>query len=81
MNIEEKVRLNLLTRGFSNKTLLNNRGLIGAAIDETILELVKKIRIGDVRESEQLVCDCMPDPTCRVEKNKVFCNGCNKERK
>jgi hypothetical protein len=27
------------------------------------------------------VCDCMPDPTCRVENNKILCNGCNKERK
>ena len=32
-------------------------------------------------QSEQLVCDCMPDPKCRVENNKVICNGCNKERK
>jgi len=41
MNIEEKVKMNLLTRGFDNKTQLNNRGLIGATIDETILEIVK----------------------------------------
>ena len=48
MNIEEKVKMNLLTRGFDNKTQLNNRGLIGATIDETILEVVKNLRIDDV---------------------------------
>jgi len=48
MNIEEKVKMNLLTRGFDNKTQLNNRGLIGATIDETILEVVKILRIADV---------------------------------
>jgi len=52
MNIEEKVKSNLLTRGFDNKTLLNNRGLIGATIDETILEVVKNLRIADVSGSK-----------------------------
>ena len=51
MNIEEKVKMNLLTRGFDNKTQLNNRGLIGATIDETILEVVKNLRIADVSKS------------------------------
>lgn len=35
MNLEEKVKELLLKRGFSEKLLLNNRGLIGATIDET----------------------------------------------
>ena len=48
MNIEEKVKMNLLARGFDNNTQLNNRGLIGATIDETILEVVKSLRISDV---------------------------------
>lgn len=48
MNIEEKVKANLLVRGFDNKTQLNNRGLIGATIDETILEVVKNLLIADV---------------------------------
>ena len=47
MNIEEKVKANLLVRGFDNKAQLNNRGLIGATIDETILEVVKNLRIAD----------------------------------
>ena len=46
------------------------------------LQVVKNCSIPVVvGRSEQLVCDCMPDPTCRVEDNKVLCNGCNKERK
>lgn len=56
MNIEEKVKANLLVRGFDNKTQLNNRGLIGATIDETILEVVKNLRIADVsNQREQLI--------------------------
>jgi hypothetical protein len=56
MNIEEKVKMNLLTRGFDNKTQLNNRGLIGATIEETILEVVKNLRIHDVvGQSEQFI--------------------------
>lgn len=56
MNIEEKVKTNLLTRGFDNKTMLNNRGLIGATIDEAILEVVKNFRISDVSsQREQLI--------------------------
>jgi len=54
MNIEEKVKANLLVRGFDNKTQLNNRGLIGATIDETILEVVKNLRIADVSKCEGL---------------------------
>jgi len=57
MNIEEKVKMNLIARGFGNETMLNNKGLIGATIDETILEVVKNLRIADVvGQSEQLVC-------------------------
>lgn len=45
-------------------------------------ELVKKLTIHDVAgQSEQLFCECMPDPTCRIKNGKVICNGCNKERK
>jgi citrate lyase gamma subunit len=52
MNIEEKVKMNLLIRGFDNNTQLNNRGLIGATIDETILEVVKNLHISDVKSSK-----------------------------
>ena len=37
MDIEEKIKTKLLSKGFSKETLLNNRGLIGATIDETIV--------------------------------------------
>lgn len=39
--IEQKIKEALLIRGFKNETILNNRGLIGAVIDETILKTVK----------------------------------------
>ena len=40
-DFENRVKTKLLIRGFSNEALLNNRGLIGATIDETILEVIK----------------------------------------
>lgn len=42
---EKKIRNKLLMRGFANDKLLNNRGLIGATIDEVILEVVKNIGV------------------------------------
>jgi hypothetical protein len=43
---------------------------------------LKLLGIADVvGRSEQLVCECMPDPKCMVKNGKVICNGCNKERK
>ncbi len=41
MDFEEQVREKLLTRGFKKDTLINNRGLIGATIEEVILMTVK----------------------------------------
>ena len=46
MSITEKVKLNLLARGFTNGQLLDNRGLVGATIDETIIEVIKAMRLG-----------------------------------
>jgi len=56
MELEEKVKLQLLARGFTKELLLNNRGLIGAAIDETILELVKNLNIPYVSVAKRKVC-------------------------
>ncbi|MFA5768592.1 MAG: hypothetical protein WC871_03535 [Bacteroidales bacterium] len=43
---------------------------------------LKLLCIADVvGRSEQLVCERMPDPKCRIKNGKVICNGCNKERK
>ena len=46
MNIEDKVRMNLLARGFSNKQIVNSRGLVSATIEETIVELIKELKLG-----------------------------------
>lgn len=43
MEIEQKVKTKLLIRGFSEKKILNNKGLILAVIDETILEVIKSM--------------------------------------
>jgi hypothetical protein len=51
-------------------------------LEEQLTECRKQLSIANVvGQSEQLVCDCMPDPKCRVKNGKVICNGCNKERK
>ena len=42
---EKKIRNKLLMRGFPNDKLINNRGLIGATIDEVILEVIKNIGV------------------------------------
>ena len=41
MEFETIIRNKLLIRGFPIKLLQNSRGLIGAVIDETILEICK----------------------------------------
>tara|TARA_R110000772_G_scaffold19922_2_gene55379 strand:- start:14651 stop:14923 length:273 start_codon:yes stop_codon:yes gene_type:complete len=41
LDLEKRVRNRLLMRGFSEKDLVNNRGLVGAVMDEVILDLVK----------------------------------------
>jgi len=41
MTFEDKIKMKLRLRGFPEELILNNRGLIGAVIDETILETVK----------------------------------------
>ena len=56
MKFEKKVKENLLLRGFTNDQLLNNWGLIGAAIDETILAVVKNLNIPFVSVAERKVC-------------------------
>jgi hypothetical protein len=45
MKLEKRVKQQLLSRGFTKEQLLNNRGLIGAAIDETALTVVKNLTI------------------------------------
>lgn len=38
---EDRIKTKLLIRGFSNEIIINNRGLIGAVIDEVILDVIK----------------------------------------
>lgn len=58
MKIDEKVMNNLIARGFKNETILNNRGLIGARIDETILEVVKNLSLYDGSEQTTSTIKC-----------------------
>ena len=55
IDIEKKVKTELLLRGFSNDNLVNNRGLIGAVIDETILAVVKSLDIANVSNQKELL--------------------------
>ncbi len=41
MTLEDKITMKLRLRGFSEDRIINNRGVINATIDETILEVVK----------------------------------------
>ena len=41
MELEDIIKQKLLLRGFKKETLLNNRGLISATIDETVLIISK----------------------------------------
>lgn len=50
MDLENKVRQQLLSRGFTKEQLLNNRGLIGAVIDEVALMIVKNLAIHSVSD-------------------------------
>ena len=65
--------------------LIPKRKQLDDAFEKELNELIERevaLRIHDVvGQSEQLVCECMPDPKCMVKNGKVICNGCNKERK
>ena len=55
MEFEKQIRNKLLMRGFTNKQLLNNRGLIGATIDESILLTVKNLSLSGVSHQRELL--------------------------
>ena len=55
MEFEDKIKNKLLMRGFPNDKLLNNRGLIGATIDEVILMTVKNLAIHNVSQQSELL--------------------------
>jgi hypothetical protein len=84
-NMKEQIKIalwNKVKSTYPSGTSKHTNALLEEDFDSFIDDVVKICTIpAVVGQREQLVCDCMPDPTCRVEKNKVLCNGCNKERK
>ena len=69
--IEYKVKTNLLKRGFTEERLFNNRGLIGATIDETVQEIVKNINYDTVLPTA-ICCNAMCDKPVHKE-GSVYC--------
>ena len=55
MEFEDRIKNKLLMRGFPNKKLLNNRGLIGATIDESIMLTVKNLSLSGVSQRRELL--------------------------
>lgn len=77
MDFEKEIRNRLLIRGFKNDTLINNRGLIGATIDEVILMTVKNLAIHNVSQQRELL-EAYTDSlnqsrllNCRVYKDEI----------
>ena len=77
MNLEDNIKSKLSVRGFTKEQLLNNRGLIGAAIDETIIEVVKNFNneavLENVTERNEIKCHSgtpKEDLIAFVETNK-----------
>jgi hypothetical protein len=48
MGLEKVIKTKLKERGFTEKQLLNNRGLISATIDEVVMMSVKNLNISGV---------------------------------
>ena len=75
MELENKVKQQLLSRGFTKEQLLNNRGLIGAVIDEVALIIVKNLAIPVVvGQSEQLFCHHEGKYTLKSDGTCCKCN-------
>ena len=52
MDLEDKIKNRLRMRGFSNDMILNNRGLIGAVMEDTIIEVTKQNSIDQLPRLE-----------------------------
>lgn len=50
---EDNIKQKLIIRGFTKEQLLNNRGIIGATIDETILVVVKNFALTAVSQRSE----------------------------
>lgn len=55
MSFEDDIKNRLLMRGFSKETLINNRGLIGATIEEVIVLTVKNLDTHSVSQQRELL--------------------------
>ena len=75
MDLETKIKQKLLDRGFSNKTLLNNRGLIGSTIDECRLEIDSIIDTFKDLPTE-CIHDCSDTKFC---ESRLYNQNCCKE--
>ena len=53
MSFEDDIKNRLLMRGFSKETLINNRGLIGATIEEVIVLTVKNLDTHSVSQQRE----------------------------
>lgn len=75
MNKEDIIKKALFTRGFSEKTLLNNRGLIGAVIEELQSTQSNKSaeEIPLLKSCENLITSYMLD--CKLPNVKVIHNA------
>lgn len=56
MDFENEIKNRLLMRGFPSDKLINNRGLIGATIEETIVLTVKNSVMRNVEQQSEPVC-------------------------
>lgn len=62
--IEQQIRTKLYLRGFTEKQVINNRGIIGATIEEVILLFSKRL----LEDQGLMVC-----PKC--QEVKCDCDG------
>lgn len=69
MKIEETIKLQLLLRGFNEEKQLNNRGLIGATVDETILAVVKNMESSSSIMSES---DSLSNPLVKMQVDSII---------
>ena len=61
---EKNITNKLLDRGFSDKQVLNNRGLIGATIDETVNEVKKCYESANSENKETKLFGLQLPPNC-----------------
>lgn len=72
--LEIKIKAKLLGRGFSSESVRNNRALIRATIDETIIEVVKEFI---VESSDSLCLHCKQEPAVYgLGSTKTLCKKC-----